>query len=173
MRPDRVIRLATDADANCLAALVTQVWLHTYATQGIRSNIAQYVQEQLTPEMFRRQVAQPNTFVLVAEIGGHLVGYAAAAIGVPCIAPSDATTHLEKLYVQEYFLGQGVGYELLTACQAEAKRRAGDSALWLTVNSENERARAFYERQGFEDIGVTYFDLYGEKHENRILHAHD
>ena len=32
---------------------------------------------------------------------------------------------------------------------------------------------AFYTREGFMDIGVTNFDLYGEQHENRILHSTD
>jgi diamine N-acetyltransferase len=53
----------------------------------------------------------------------------------------------------------------------DAIRRAGDSALWLTVNSRNNRVRAFYAKHGFLEIGATNFDLYGEQHENRMLHA--
>lgn len=103
----------------------------------------------------------------------HLVGYAIVEVGKACLAHSPALTHLDKLYVQEHFLGRGVGHALLREVRAEARRRAGSSALWLSVNSRNERAQAFYSRQGFMDIGATNFDLYGEQHENRILHALD
>ena len=171
MRTDLTVRIAAPADAACLAALGSQVWLHTYARSGIRPAIARYVHEQLSPMALRHQLERPDTFTLVAEVNGHLVGYATGELGKPCRADSPALTHLDKLYVQEYFLGTGIGRTLLTEVRAKAARRTGSSALWLTVNSRNAPARAFYARQGLMDIGATNFDLYGEPHENRILHV--
>jgi GNAT superfamily N-acetyltransferase len=171
MRSDLTMRLGSLADGDCLAALGSQTWLHTYATQGIRPTIARFVQEHLSPAAFRAQLERSDAFTLVAVVDGHLVGYAIVEVGVPCLARSSALTHLDKLFVQEHFLGTGIGHALLREVRAESRRRAGSSALWLTVNSRNLRAQAFYARQGFMDIGVTNFDLYGEQHENRILHA--
>jgi hypothetical protein len=37
------LRNAVVSDAESLSALGIQVWLHTYATQGVRANIAKYV----------------------------------------------------------------------------------------------------------------------------------
>jgi ribosomal protein S18 acetylase RimI-like enzyme len=173
MRADLAVRFGALADAACLAALGAQVWLHTYARSGIRPTIARYIHEHLSPAAFRRQLERSDAFTLVAEVDGHLVGYAISELGKPCCARSPALTHLDKLYVQEYFVGTGIGRALLTEVRAEASRRAASAALWLTVNSQNQDARAFYARQGFIDIGGTNFDLYGEQHENRILHALD
>jgi len=123
--------------------------------------------------MFRLQLERPDTFTLMAEVNGHLVGYALGELGKACLARSPALTHLDKLYVQEYFIGTGIGHALLAQARAQASRHAGSTALWLTVNSQNAQARSFYARQGFTDIGGTNFDLYGELHENRILHVLD
>jgi len=173
MRTDLAVRFGAPADAACLAALGSQVWLHTYATSGIRPAIARYIHEQLSPAAFRHQLERSDAFTLVAEVDGHLVGYALGELGKSCVARSPAFTHLDKLYVQEYFIGTGIGRALLTQVRAEASRCAASSALWLTINSQNVRARAFYTRQGFTDIGGTNFDLYGELHENRVLHVLD
>jgi GNAT superfamily N-acetyltransferase len=171
MRPNVVLRVADPEDAPCLAALAVQSWLHTYATSGIRQSIARYVHEHLTVDAFRSQFIRKASTTLVAEVDDHLVGYAGVDFARPCPAHESATTYLDRLYVQEHFLGIGIGYALLHAVTTEARRRSADPRLWLTVNSRNERARSFYARQGFQDIGVTHFDLYGEKHENRILYA--
>lgn len=173
MRPDFATRLGTPSDAACLAALGSQVWLHTYATQGIRPTIANYVHEHLSPAAFRRHLERSDAFTLIAEVDGHLVGFAIGEVGKPCIAPSPASTHLDKLYVQEHFMGLGIGYGLLLKARTEAARCTGTPGLWLTVNSKNELARNFYTRQGFTEIGVSQFELYGERHDNRILHAPD
>ncbi len=170
MRPNLSLREAKIEDAPCLAALGVQTWLHTYATDGIRPTIARYVHEYLTPDAFRSQIGRQDAVTIVAEIDGHLVGYAMLALGRPCPV-LDASSYLDKLFVQEPFLGQGVGFSLLERCRTEAKSRGDESGLWLAVNSRNQRARTFYLRQGFVDIGRTHFDLYGEQHENRILHA--
>jgi ribosomal protein S18 acetylase RimI-like enzyme len=173
MRTGLAVRIGVLADAGCLAALGSQVWLHTYAKSGIRPTIARYIHEHLSPDAFRHQLERSDAFTLVAEVDGHLVGYAISEHGKACLARSPAFTHLDKLYVQEYFVGTGIGRALLTEVRAEASRRTGSSALWLTVNSQNAQARAFYTRQGFTDIGGTNFDLYGERHENRVLHVFD
>jgi GNAT superfamily N-acetyltransferase len=173
MLPDLTMRFGSAADSDCLAALGSQTWLHTYATRGIRPTIARFVQEHLSPAAFRLQLERLDAFTLVAVVDGHLVGYALVEIGKPCVAQSPALTHLDRLFVLGHLLGTGIGHALLREVRAEARRRAGSSALWLTVNSQNQRARAFYARQGFMDIGATNFDLYGEQHENRILHAPD
>jgi GNAT superfamily N-acetyltransferase len=170
-RPDLTIRMGAHADAACLAALGTQVWLHTYARSGIRPALARYVQEHLSPAAYQHQLDRSDAFTLVAEVDEHLVAYAMSELGRACLAPSPASTHLDKLYVQEHFVGTGIGSALLAAVRAETLRRAGSPALWVTVNSQNQQARAFYTRRGFTDIGLSNFDLYGEQHENRILHA--
>jgi GNAT superfamily N-acetyltransferase len=171
MRPDLTIRFGSRADAACLAALGSQTWLHTYARRGIRPGIARCVQEHLSAAAFRFQLERADAFTLLAVVDEHVVGYGIGEVGKACLAYSAALTHLDKLFVQEHFLGSGIGHALLMEVRMEARRRAGSSALWLTVNSRNQQARAFYARQGFIDIGVTNFDLYGEQHENRILHA--
>jgi ribosomal protein S18 acetylase RimI-like enzyme len=173
MRTDLAVRLGSPADAACLAALGSQVWLHTYARSGIRPAIARYVHEHLSPAALLSQLERSDAFTLVAEVDGHLVGYALGEPGKAGFTLSPAPTHLDKLYVQEYFIGTGIGRALLSQVRAEASRRTGSSALWLTVNSQNAQARAFYARQGFTDIGATNFDLYGEQYENRILHVAD
>jgi diamine N-acetyltransferase len=173
MRTDVAVRFGEATDAACLAALASQVWLHTYARSGIRPTIARYIHEHLSPAAFRHQLRRADAFTLVAEVDGHLVGYALTELGKVCFARSPAFTQLDKLYVQEYFVGTGIGRALLAEVRAEASRRAGSSALWLTVNSQNQPARDFYARRGFSDIGATNFDLYGEQHENRILHVLD
>jgi GNAT superfamily N-acetyltransferase len=173
VRIDLTVRVGTLPDAACLAALGSQVWLHTYARSGIRPAIARYIHEHLSTAAFQLQLERPDAFTLVAEVDGHLVGFAIIEFGKACFARSAASTHLDKLYVQEYFVGTGIGHALLGGMRAEASRRAGSSALWLTVNSQNRAARAFYARQGFKDIGDTVFNLYGEQHENRILHVLD
>ena len=40
---------------------------------------------------------------------------------------------------------------------------------WLTTWVNNEKAIGFYKYIGFSDIGIIFFDLDGEKHENRVL----
>ena len=169
MRPDLLIRRGARGDASCLSALSTQVWLHTYATEGIRPAIAQYVEEHLSPNAFALQLERLEFLFLVAEVDGNLVGYASGKAGAPCPVRSAVTACLDKLYVSEHFHGVGIGRGLLSRLRAELVPLVGNDALWVAVNSGNLKAQRFYERQGLRDIGTTYFDLYGEKHENRVL----
>ena len=168
MRPSLDIRSGRSEDANCLAVLATQVWLHTYATGGITADIAEYVLDELTLEKYRALLNDPTRQVFVAVNGESLIGLAVVKFGTPCPVGNASSVELQTLYVQEHFLGCGAGKSLLRAAEAEAKLRTND-VLWLTVNAKNARAIAFYAHQGYARVGTTYFALGEGRHENHVL----
>jgi ribosomal protein S18 acetylase RimI-like enzyme len=162
------IRAGRTSDADRLAVLATQVWLHTYATNGIDNEIAQYVLSAFAVERFLARLIDPPTDILVAERGECLVGLAVVKFGAPCPSGVESTVELQTLYVQEHFIRQGIGRSLLQAAEAAARARSA-SPLWLAVNAENTRAIAFYQRQGYAKVGATYFVLGQGRHENHVL----
>jgi ribosomal protein S18 acetylase RimI-like enzyme len=168
MRQSFTIRLGVTEDAGCLAVLATQGWLHTYATDGISTEISDYVLAHITPEQYAQLLRDACTQVLVAMHTTNVVGLAVVRCDRPCPDHPDLAAELQTLYVQEHFLRQGVGSLLLDAAEAVARRRA-NSRLWLTVNAHNSRAIAFYDRKGYTKVGTTYFVLGTEHYENHGL----
>lgn len=78
-----------------------------------------------------------NGQVIVAEMGGEMVGFAAVVGG-----------ELDGLFVEPDLWGSGIGRLLVKAAAQEARKRG----LALTVIA-NPRARAFYEQCGFSVEG--------------------
>src|SRR5206468_12972489 len=125
-------RMAVQRDALCLSVLATQVFLDTYAIQGIRPAIAREVRHYLSEEAFAGLLKQPRHSILVAEMADHLLGFAQLTQGqTHALLSSEArAAELNRLYVQRPFLGRGLGKELLAQAEALA---AGEGAeiLWL------------------------------------------
>lgn len=166
--PELIIRTAAQADAENLAALGMQVWLHTYATDGISSEISRYVLSEFTGERFAALLTNPSAAVLAAEVNASLVGYAVIDFGATCPVSTSATVELATLYVQEHFASRGVGSALLGRAEAMANQQT-NNPLWLAVNAKNSRAIAFYAKHGYRKIGVTRFQLGNGAHENHVL----
>lgn len=167
-----LIRLGQRRDAANLSALAIQVWLHTYATEGISSLISRYVLSEFTPEKFEALLSDESSAVLVAEAGENLVGYATVTTGTACPVVTSAKVELATLYVQEPFIGKGVGGALLSQAEHWARQRTNTS-VWLTVNSKNFHAISFYAKHGYTKLGITYFELGSQKHENLVLGGRD
>jgi len=172
MRHSPQVRSGQAADANRLAVLATQVWLHTYATDGISDLTAQYVLSEFTPEKYLQSLSDPSTHFFVAERDENLIGFAVVKFGVECPAVASSPAELKTLYVQEHHIGHGVGRSLLQAAEAKAREQS-KSALWLTVNVKNDGAIAFYARQGYTSVGTAYLVLGEGRHENHVLIGSD
>ena len=163
------IRPAVTADALCVAVLGQQVFLDTYATDGIRPGIAREVRSQFDLDVVRALLAAPSTRCVVAERDGHLVGFAQCVTKEPhehvrAVRP----IKLNRLYVQERFAGTGVGTALLAQVEAMA-RAEGCDTVWLTTWIGNARALAFYPSRGYVDVGATLYVFEDEAHENRVF----
>lgn len=167
-RPACTIRPGQAADATRLAVLATQVWLHTYATNGISKEIADYVLAELTPAKYSALLRDASIRVRVAQHGDDLAGFAVIKLDATCPEAGGTTAELQTLYVQAPFIGTGLGKRLLKDAESVAHEQ-GHAALWLTVNAQNHRAIAFYDHLGYRKIGTTYFVLGAQRHENHIL----
>ena len=146
-----------------------QVFLDTYATEGIRPEIAREVLSSYSQSEFVKAILENSSYVAVAEVKGNMVGFAQVTFGASHeLAPAGVQAELLRLYVQEPFTDVKVGTQLLAKAEHVASE-AGASVLWLTPWVHNHRALAFYARRGYSDYGLTYFTFEGESHENRVL----
>ena len=168
MTPSYHIRHAQPDDASRLAVLAAQVWMHTYATQGVSSVIADYVLAELTPQSFAAKLGNPEITILVAEHDAHLLGFAVVQSGTVCASATEATVELATLYVQAHYQGQGIGCRLLHGARALAAAHAG-TGLWLTVNAQNAAAIDFYRHHDFQLVGTADFVLGGVAHQNWVM----
>ena len=162
-------RLAVEADTLTLSMLATQVFLDTYATDGLRPSIAREVQAQLGPAAIEALLARPDTRLVVAECAHHLVGFTQSTTDAQhALVPQRPAVELDRLYVQGPFTGRGLGKALLAHAEAHAVAH-GAAVLWLTCWVHNTRALAFYAHQGYAERGSTDYVFEGERHENRVF----
>ena len=163
------LRRANAADAVCLSALATQVFLETYATSGIRPTLAREAESQFSASAFIQRLAKREGRTILAERNGHLIAFAELVLGATHILLRSASAaELTRLYVQSPFVRQGVGRQLLERTEALAAAE-GVSTLWLTAWVGNKRALAFYASQAYEQLGRTEYTFEGEVFENRLF----
>jgi ribosomal-protein-alanine N-acetyltransferase len=95
--------------------------------------------------------------------GGTLVAYCVAMTGVQ-------EMHLLNLTVSPPWQHRGHARSLLDALVAQCRRQQC-SALWLEVRPSNERARAVYQRYGFEAVGLRrgYYPAAGGRREDACV----
>jgi GNAT superfamily N-acetyltransferase len=162
-------RLGQAADALCISGLATQVFLDTYATDGMRPDLAEEAFTVYTAARFEHRLNDSATRFVLAERDGHLQGFAEIVANAEGPRPTlCAGTELVRLYVQRHAHRQGIGQALLQHVEALA-RETGQPFLWLTAWVENHRARAFYLAQGYEEAGVNHYEFGGNTYENRLF----
>lgn len=159
---------ATTADALPLSTLATQVFLDTYATHGINDALAREVATVYSSEAFERRLRDAAVELWMVEAGGYTVGFVDIAFATSCPVPGVQGAEVFRLYVQRTFLRRGLGRALMDKAEASARARGLD-AIWLTAWAGNHGALAFYQSQGFRDVGVTEYVIDGVGYENRVL----
>jgi GNAT superfamily N-acetyltransferase len=144
------------------------VFLDTYATDGLRPDLAREALAKYSTAVFEARIGDPSNHFLLAERAGHLVAFSEWSLSSEAPIPSlSGGVELARLYVQRLSQRVGIGAALLATAEANAKR-AGAPILWLTVWLGNTNARTFYMAQGYKDVGTTSHVIEGRKYENRI-----
>ncbi len=95
---------------------------------------------------------------------------AAGAVGYFVAMPGVDELHLLNITVAPAWQGQGHGRALLDRVQAHARLRAL-ATLWLEVRQSNQRARNFYHRRGFVEVGLrrAYYPADGQREDAIVM----
>lgn len=166
------VRQASTPDAITVAALSVQVFLDTYATEGIRPDLAREAFSEYSAEAFARRLGEAGRSLILAESGAGLLGYAEVLV-LPLLAPAGQLSGAElvRLYVQPAAQRAGVGRALLERAE-QAVLAARVAAVWLTAWNGNVNAHAFYARMGYADVGATTYSFQGNTYANRVFAKH-
>jgi ribosomal protein S18 acetylase RimI-like enzyme len=141
MEPEVVIRLADEQDLDSIRAFGAVVVPAHY--DPIIGPAAAQEQVDLWWTRERLLAALSDGVLLVAEADGELVGVAE-------VGAWDGDPVIWKLYVRPGHRGRGIGRMLLLSAISEVPREA--SRVVLEHFAGNERAGAFYQREGFEHL---------------------
>lgn len=163
------VRPGTGEDAAVLADLAARTFREAFAADNRAEDLELYLTRAYGLEQQSRELADPGTSTLIAEVGDRVSGYAQLRVGSPpaCVG-GPAPIELWRFYVDRPWQGRGVAQALMAAVRAEAGRRGGRT-LWLGVWERNERARAFYRKCGFLDVGSQPFILGRDRQTDRVL----
>jgi ribosomal protein S18 acetylase RimI-like enzyme len=119
---------------------------HLTAVAPFRSDDESWVRRRA---FYERLLARPDSFFLLAERDGSLVGYAAVGVSgtEATLEVGDRVAELASLSVLPAERGNGLGGRLLDAVFEEL-RRLGVEEIALAVMEGNDGAARFYERRG-------------------------
>jgi diamine N-acetyltransferase len=168
-----MIRKATTADAAELSRVASAAFPLACPPHTTAEAITEFIASHLTETHFDGYLADPKRQLFIAELDGVAVGYTMLVFTEPTDAEVLAalsirpTVELSKFYLLESAHGTGLSAELMTATLAAA-RETGALAMWLGVNQENVRANRFYEKNGFEKVGIKHF-LVGDRLEDDFV----
>jgi ribosomal protein S18 acetylase RimI-like enzyme len=138
--PGIAIRTATADDAREIASLLGELGYPT------------------TPEAFARRferlAREPETWLLVADAGGRVVGLAGLRVSMH-VERDEPRARLIALVVSAPFRRGRIGRALVDAVEARA-RQPGCTQLDLSSSDHRDGAHAFYRRLGFEDVSRRF-----------------
>lgn len=152
------LRRASVEDAPAAALVAGASFLATFAGILDGADIVAHVAKNSAPATFAAWICDPGSVVTLAE---HSVG--AAPVGYSVLTTPDlpVDTHasdieLRRIYTLPLAQGTGLGRALMQRAVADAIAM-GKTRLLLGVLGRNARARAFYERQGFDVVGERQY----------------
>ena len=148
-------RDATPTDASALAMLGAGSFTETFGHLYAPADLALFL-EKHSAASWSAELGDPAFAVRVVEADGALIAY--AKLGPPQLpfTPSTGATELRQFYVLAPWHGAGIAAQLMEWVIATARER-GAAELFLSVFTDNHRARRFYARYGFEEVGSYAF----------------
>ena len=154
-------------DGKALSDLFCTSFAATFGHLYAQEDIAAFLCDK-QPEQFEQQLADTAFAFRLADQDGKLVGFVKCGPNELPIDEAEEAWELHQFYIAEEAKGQGISDALMEWALAEAQRR-GFNDLLLSVFVDNHRARRFYERWGFVEIGRWDFMVGNHADDDRIM----
>lgn len=161
------------ADAAALSACAQRIFCDTFAHMNYPpADLATFLEWAMGVDAYARLIADPAYALrIVRGADGAIVGFVKGGpndLPLPDGDPLPAQTwELHQLYLDRSAQGSGIADAMMTFVEQEARAR-GTVALYLSVWVDNERAKRFYARHGFVEVGKNPFHVGSVVDDDRV-----
>lgn len=163
------LRRALLTDAKALALLAERTFRATFEPWNDPEDMNAHCASAYGEGVQAKELSDPLVTTIVCDFEGSLVAYGQLRWSpAPRCVVAERPAEIHRLYVEQAFHGQGVASRLMTELLACA-RAGGADRIWLGVWEHNARARAFYAKFGFMEVGEHVFRLGSDDQRDLVL----
>ncbi|MBA3676384.1 MAG: GNAT family N-acetyltransferase [Sphingosinicella sp.] len=159
--------MATKADAAAMSVLGQQSFIETFGDLYRPEDLDTFLQRH-SEDRWREELRDEGISVRIAEQQGIFIGFAKVTPLALPVTAGGSPVELAQFYILKPWQGEGIAAPLMEWVLGEARSRGAD-ALFLSVFSENHRARRFYDRYGFVFVQPYAFMVGDQADEDHIL----
>jgi len=163
-----IYRDALPADGPALAHMARRCFTETFGNLYRQEDLAAFLDAAFGATGLPSQIDDPTYAVRLALDGDAIAGFCKIGpVAFPGDWPSDAI-ELHQLYVLGPWQGEGIAPALMDWALAACRTRGAREVI-LSVYVDNHRARRFYERYGFSEIGQYTFMVGRHEDDDRLM----
>ncbi|WP_181885077.1 GNAT family N-acetyltransferase [Pontibacter diazotrophicus] len=152
-------RAGANDDAALLADLGWRTFEESFAAYNKPEDMAAFRPTMYSPELQATELADPTTKFILVEVAGEAIAYLKLNKGpAPEAIQAERPLQINRLYITSAWTGRGLGDQLMQLSLEKALQHDHD-VVWLTVWEHNERAKRFYQKYGFREVGELEFVL--------------
>jgi len=157
--PNLTIQRATEADLEELQSISMRTFCQAFEKFNTTEDMELYLTKCLSIEQLHAEMNMPGSEFYLGRMGDETVAYLKLNHHNSKHDEMDPKgLEIERIYVEETYLGKGIGPELFSFV-LELAEQENATHLWLGVWEHNPRAIRFYEKLGFEPFGTQQFIL--------------
>lgn len=161
-------RPAQASDAAALADLARQTFIDTYGPYTDPEDVRLHCDKSFGVAQQLSEIEDPNYIVILVYHQDELIAFTEVVKRpAPDCVKVDKTICLYRYYVKQEWHGKGIATPLLHEIE-KAARNSGAEYLWLSMWAPNQRAKAYYLKVGFEEVGLMEYH-FGTKVEQDLV----
>ena len=131
----------------------------TFSVHNSEENMRNYLRDNLSLEKLGEELNNPESSFYFAEMKDQVIGYLKLNVGAAQNECKENTgLEIERIYVLKEYHGLTIGQLLFEKAISIAKSTEMQY-VWLGVWEKNERAIAFYTKNGFKVVDQHLFKL--------------
>lgn len=131
----------------------------TFSVHNSEENMRNYLRDNLSLEKLGEELNNPESSFYFAEMKDQVIGYLKLNVGAAQNEWKENTgLEIERIYVLKEYHGLTIGQLLFEKAISIAKSTEMQY-VWLGVWEKNERAIAFYTKNGFKVVDQHLFKL--------------
>lgn len=144
------IQISGEEDFKEIARMSEVIWKKHYIPIIGLAQVEYMLDKFLSKKALEDQIKEGYKYYFI-NFEGRKVGYV-------CIRKEDRALFLSKIYIYESYRGMKIGSSTLSFVYEQAKK-LNCNIVYLTVNKNNSKSIAVYEKLGFKNVDSLVIDI--------------